>query len=132
MLPTSLPRNPRTQTMTVPSAANAPATIMTVRCDVIRAGNNDRTVFDETGLKGLASSIKDNGLAQPITVRPLPSEASPFLYEIVAGERRFRACSQNLGWFEIPCIIKDLSDEEASGVMLAENTSRDDLDPIDE
>jgi ParB/RepB/Spo0J family partition protein len=124
-------------------------------------GRNDRTTFEPKALADLAASIRDNGLAQPITVRPgfvceqcesfrpgfvgdqfqiehpdhCPAcghESTYFgAYQIVAGERRFRAC-QSLGWAEIPAIVRPLSDEQAAAIMLAENTSRADLDPIDE
>lgn len=92
-------------------------------------GNNDRTVFDPRQLAELAASIAEYGLIQPITVRRLNTDE--VLYQIVAGERRYRAICL-LGWEEVPCLIQDLSDEEASAVMLAENVSRADLDPIDE
>lgn len=91
-------------------------------------GNNDRTQFPKAELEELAASIKAHGLIQPITIRALDAED---LYQIVAGERRFRAV-QLLGWATIPAIVKDLSDEEASAIMLAENVARQDLDPIDE
>jgi ParB/RepB/Spo0J family partition protein len=103
-------------------------TITLIDVTLIVPGDNDRTVFAPAALQELASSIQAHGLAQPITVR----EISPELYQIVAGERRFRACSQVLGWVEIPAIVADLTDEEASGIMLAENVARQDLDPIDE
>lgn len=93
----------------------------------IIAGQNDRTVFDQAALRGLADSIRDNGLIQPITVR----QVGPDLYQIVAGERRFRAC-QLLGWSDIPAIVADLSAEDAAAAMLSENVARADLDPIDE
>jgi ParB/RepB/Spo0J family partition protein len=89
-------------------------------------GHQDRTKFD--GLAELAASISEHGLIQPITVRPVGESD---LYQIVAGERRFRAC-ELLGWQEIPAIVADLTSDEASAVMLAENTGRADLDPIDE
>ncbi len=92
-------------------------------------GNNDRKVFDQAKLAELAASIAEHGLAQPITVRPIAGEQK---YEIVAGERRFRAISEVLGWETAPCIVRQLNDEEASAIMLAENTSRVDLDPISE
>jgi ParB/RepB/Spo0J family partition protein len=92
-------------------------------------GPNDRTVFSRQSLEELASNIKDNGLIQPITVRWVDEAVC---YEIVAGERRFRACKDILGWDEIPSIVKDLTEEQASAVMLAENVSRENLDPIDE
>lgn len=90
-------------------------------------GNNDRKFFDPAALADLAASIAAHGLAQPITVRTFGSD-----WQIVAGERRFRAISQVLQWPEAPCIVRDLDDEQASAIMLAENTSRADLDPIEE
>ena len=94
----------------------------------IIAGKNDRTVFDEQGLRELADSIKEHGLIQPITVRYTEDCAK---FEIIAGERRFRACSL-LKMETIPAIIKIVKDEEASAVTLAENIARKSLDPIDE
>lgn len=91
-------------------------------------GNQDRTKFDASSLGDLAASINEHGLIQPITVRPLGDTE---LYQIVAGERRYRAC-ELLGWLEIPAIVADLTDAEASAIMLAENTGRVDLDAIDE
>jgi ParB/RepB/Spo0J family partition protein len=93
----------------------------------IQAGNNDRKVFKEETLRELAESIRLHGLAQPITVRPVGDG-----FEIVAGERRFRAMSQILGWDKVPALVRELSDEEASAIMLVENTSRIDLDFIAE
>ena len=91
-------------------------------------GKNDRTIFDESGLRELADSIKEHGLIQPITVRYVEDCKQ---FEIVAGERRFRACKL-LGWQTIPAIITALEDEEASAITLAENIARKSLDPIDE
>ena len=91
-------------------------------------GNNDRAVFNQTDLQTLADNIKDNGLIQPISVRRLDDTN---LYQIIAGERRFRACQ--LAQMEtIAALVLDVSDQEASILMMAENTSRADLDPIDE
>lgn len=95
----------------------------------IRAGDNDRTVFADDKIDELADSIRTTGLAQPITIRPINDPT--FLYEIVAGERRFRAC-QRLKWERIPAIVRKLTDEQAAEIMLAENVHRADLDPIDE
>lgn len=96
---------------------------------LIVAGNNDRTVFDPKALADLAQSIRENGLIQPITVRPLEDTE---LFQVVAGERRFRACTTILGWDDIPAIVADLTDQEAAATMLAENVSRADIDAIDE
>lgn len=94
----------------------------------IVAGDNDRTQFDADGLQELADSIKANGLAQPITVRWV-GERETFV--IVAGERRFRA-HKLIGAPTVRALIADMTDAEASAVMLAENTGRRDLDPVDE
>lgn len=102
-------------------------TIQNIPLTDIVAGRNDRTFFDTNALRDLADSISKHGLAQPITVRELDGE----LFQIVAGERRFRAFKL-LGLEAIPAIVRDLTDTEASAIMLAENVARDDLDPIDE
>ena len=104
--------------------------IQETNCSEIIPGNNDRKKFVSGDLESLAASIKDSGLAQPITVRPIESETHKF--EIVAGERRFRAISEILEWGTIPAIVKELTDQEASDIMLAENTGRSDLDPVEE
>jgi len=89
----------------------------------IKTGLNDRTVFNQAEIESLAASIKEFGLVQPITVN------SDF--QLIAGERRLRAV-QFLGDKTIDGFIVDLTQEEASAIMLAENTARADLDPIDE
>lgn len=88
---------------------------------------NDRTIFDEQALRDLADSIRVNGLAQPVTVRPLESGR----YQLIAGERRFRA-HKLLEVETIKAIVRPMTDDEASAIMLVENTGRKDLDPIDE
>lgn len=94
--------------------------------NLITAGSNDRKTFDAKKLAELADSIKSHGLIQPVTVRPVAAG-----FQIVAGERRFRAAAL-LGWQEIEANIVDLTDEETAAVMLAENVARQDLDPIEE
>ena len=81
--------------------------------------------FDES-LKGLAESIKANGLLQPITVRKIDDK-----YELIAGERRYRACLLN-GEEEIEAIILDKSDEESANLALVENLQREDLNAIEQ
>lgn len=103
-------------------------TLRTIDTGLIDPGNNDRKEFDAEELAQLASSIDSNGLAQPPTVRPKPDGR----YELVAGERRFRACSENLGWATIPAFVRDLDDAQAGAIMLAENVARVDLDPVEE
>jgi len=106
-------------------------TITNIDANDIIPGNNDRTVFDPIEIENLAASIKEHGLIQPITVRDISDNIDKNIYMIVAGERRYRACKL-LGWTEIPAIVRDLTDEEASAIMLTENVTRQDLDPIDE
>jgi len=84
-------------------------------------------------LSELADSIKSRGLVQPILVRPLksPSAGESARYEIIAGERRWRA-AQMAGITEIPAIIRDVPDESAVAMSLIENIQREDLNPLEE
>lgn len=86
-----------------------------------------RKTFDETALAELSDSISQHGIIQPLLVRPLPDGS----YQIVAGERRWRA-ARIAGLTEIPVIIRDLSDEETMELALIENLQREDLNPIEE
>ena len=88
-----------------------------------------RRYFDETALKELASSIAEHGLLQPILVRPDKTRSN--MYEIIAGERRWRA-SQKAQLHEIPVIIKDLDDDVSYQLSLIENLQRQDLNAIEE
>jgi len=97
--------------------------------DLIRQGPfQPRRDFDQESLDSLADSIKTQGLVQPILVRSIEGQNS---YEIVAGERRWRA-AQIAGLHEIPVIIKDVSDNEAMCLALIENVQRQDLNPLEE
>lgn len=87
-----------------------------------------RKRFVAADLKELQDSIATNGLLQPITVRKAPNGDG---FELIAGERRLRA-STNLGWKEIPAIIKDVDDRALLTYALIENLQRADLDPIEE
>ena len=111
----------------VRKSASKVGEVVKVPVALIKAGSNDRKAFDAGKLKELADSIAAHGLAQPITLRYVEGG-----YEIVAGERRFRAIAEVLRWGHVPAIVRELSDEEASAIMLVENTSRVDLDPIAE
>jgi ParB family transcriptional regulator, chromosome partitioning protein len=88
-----------------------------------------RRVFDPDEIEGLADSIRTQGVLQPILVRRLSSE--PPRYELVAGERRWRA-AQAAQLHEIPAVVKDLSDREALEAALVENIQRQDLSPLEE
>ena len=110
----------------IPNKSHGP--IKDIPISRIIPGKNDRTIFDEKGLRELADTIKEQGLIQPITVRSAKDNKH---FEIIAGERRFRAC-RLLRWQTIPAIVMDLKDKDASAITLAENIARKSLDPIDE
>ncbi len=85
-----------------------------------------RIRFDEEALEELAQSIRESGLIQPVTVRELDD-----YYEIIAGERRFRACIK-AGYEKIPCYILTPTEEQAAQMALVENVQREDLSAIEE
>jgi len=96
--------------------------------DLLKASpNNPRKHFADSELEDLARSIRDKGLLQPIVVRPLATGE----YEIVAGERRWRA-AQRAGIHDVPVLIRELSDGEALEIALIENIQRSDLNPLEE
>ena len=97
--------------------------------DLSRNPYQPRQYFSEEKLEELASSIKKNGIIQPIAVRPNKTDNGK--YEIVAGERRWLA-AQRAGLHEIPVRVLDLSDVESLEVAIVENIQRDDLNPIEE
>lgn len=86
-----------------------------------------RKEFDEDALSELSKSIEQNGVIQPILVRPVTGGT----YQIVAGERRWRA-ARMAGLTEVPVVIREMSDEEAAVFALIENLQREDLNPIEE
>jgi ParB family chromosome partitioning protein len=88
-----------------------------------------RRVFDEAGLDELAESLRARGVLQPLLARPSPSHEGHF--EIVAGERRWRA-AQRAGLHEVPVLARDLDDRETLEVALVENLQRQDLNPMEE
>ena len=90
-----------------------------------------RTRMDEGALYELAESIKAQGIMQPILVRRLASGEHADKYEIIAGERRFRA-SRLAGLAEVPVLVRDVPDESAAAMALIENIQREDLNPLEE
>ena len=88
--------------------------------------NQPRKTFDEDKLAELAASIEEHGLIQPVVLRKADKG-----FEIVAGERRWRA-ARKIGIKEIPCIVKELTDEENMLLAIIENMQREDLNPIEE
>jgi ParB family chromosome partitioning protein len=85
--------------------------------------------FEETELEELAASIRERGIIQPLIVRPIPGVADA--YEIVAGERRWRA-AQRAGQHKVPVICMDIADREALEFSIIENVQRSDLKPLEE
>jgi ParB family chromosome partitioning protein len=90
-----------------------------------------RTRMDEGALYELAESIKAQGIMQPILVRPLTAGANVGKYEIIAGERRFRA-AKLAGLSEVPVLVRDVPDQAAAAMALIENIQREDLNPLEE
>lgn len=86
-----------------------------------------RQDFDEDSIRELASSIKEHGVMQPVVVRPVGED----LYELVVGERRWRACRQ-AGLETIPAVIRRVDDRTSGEMMLVENIQREDLNPVEE
>ena len=111
-------------------AADAPAdgAFLSLPVDVIRRGRHQpRRIVEESALEELAHSVRTRGIVQPIVVRP----AGPGSFEIVAGERRWRA-AQMAGLADVPAVVRECSDREAAAVALIENIQREDLNPIEE
>src|SRR2546428_7087551 len=95
--------------------------------DLIRPGQQQpRTTFDQTKLEELAQSIRTTGVIQPLLVRPAGG-----LFELVAGERRWRA-AQLAGLTHVPAIIREIPDEKLLEMALIENIQRAELNPVEE
>jgi len=108
--------------------ATAPSSLDEVAItDVVRGRYQPRLEFDEESLNELAASIKAQGMMQPVVLRTRPQGG----YELVAGERRWRA-AQIAGLDRIPAVIKEVTDEQASAMALIENIQREDLNPLEE
>jgi len=105
--------------------SNAPSTLKVTQ---VQAGKyQPRTRMDEGSLTELAASIKTQGIMQPVLVRPIEAGR----YEIIAGERRFRA-AQMAGLEEIPVLVREVDDQNAAAMALIENIQREDLNPLEE
>jgi len=109
-------------------ASSSPETLQTLSVDRLRPGKyQPRAKMDAASLAELALSIKEQGVMQPILVRPVDCG----VFEIVAGERRWRA-AQQAGLREIPALVKNVPDQAALAVALIENIQREDLNPLEE
>lgn len=111
-----------------PGAAQTPSALPLT---VLKAGKyQPRTRMDEEALNELAESIRTQGIMQPILVRPLKGRGAQ-KYEIVAGERRFRA-AKLAGLDEVPVLVREVTDDNAAIMALVENIQREDLNPLEE
>ena len=115
-------------TMTENQSADGTNIIRMAVADILPSAYNPRKRFDEESLRELADSIRQKGVLQPIKVRSLPNSDK---YEIVFGERRYRA-AQIAGLKEIPTTISDYSDAEAEEIAIMENLQRKDVTPMEE
>ncbi len=106
------------------------ATTMLALTQLVPSKSQPRKNFNSAAINELSASIEKQGVLQPLLVRPIPG-SMPQRYEIVAGERRWRAAKQ-AGKTEVPVIVTDYSDREAMTVALVENLQREDLNPIEE
>ena len=108
----------------------SPKNLRSVATELLHPGRfQPRRNFDEANLQSLADSIRAQGILQPILVRRSPE--NPSTYEILAGERRWRA-AQAVQLHEVPVVVRELGDREASEIALVENIQRQDLNPIEE
>ncbi len=113
-----------------PAAPADDAGLLRLPVEFIRRSRyQPRRSFDEDALQDLADSIRAQGVMQPLVVRPLPEE--PNAYELIAGERRWRA-SQMAGLGEVPCLVREVTDQAALAMALIENIQREDLSPVEE
>ncbi len=113
----------------VPSGASAHG-IRSLSVGSLRPGKfQPRRHFDENAIGDLVESIREKGVLTPILVRPHPQDAA--MFEIIAGERRWRA-AQRAQVHQIPAIVRDLTDQEALELALVENIQRQDLTPLEE
>ncbi len=114
-------------------AVQAEEGLREIPVDLLRRGAyQPRQNMDQDALEDLARSIESQGLVQPIVVRPLAKGSDGVLrYEIIAGERRWRA-AQLAGLDQVPAVIRDIPDESAIAVALIENIQRENLNPLDE
>ena len=106
--------------------------LATLAIDRLQRGKyQPRTKMDEASLNELAESIRSQGLMQPILVRPIGGSGDNTRYEIIAGERRWRA-AQIAGLPQVPVVIREVPDQAAAAMALIENIQREDLGPLEE
>lgn len=109
-----------------PETPKAPDSLIPIQ-DIHLNKQQPRHYFDSQALEELVKSIKQHGILQPLLVRPVEKGG----YELVAGERRYRAATE-VGLTEVPVVIRELSNEQALSLALIENLQREDLNPVEE
>ena len=121
-------------TVSRPETANVPSNdgLKNLPLEYLQRGQyQPRVNMRQDSLEELAASIKSKGIVQPIVARPIAKKDDIQRYEIIAGERRWRA-AQMAGLAEIPAVIRDVPDEDAIAMALIENIQREDLNPLEE
>ncbi len=119
-------------TETIPDVETSGANLRELPVDLLQRGRyQPRGDMREESLAELAESIRSQGVVQPIVARPLQTASGEQRFEIVAGERRWRA-AQLAGLHTIPAIVRDIPDQSAVAVALIENIQREDLNPMEE
>lgn len=117
----------KTENAITSSDANSDKSLQSLPIDLIhQSPYQPRQAMEPEALEELASSIRQQGVVQPIIVRKAGDE-----YELIAGERRWRA-SQQAGLQNIPAVVKDVNDQEAAAIAIIENLQREDLNPLEE
>ena len=115
----------KTENAITSSDANSDKSLQSLPIDLIhQSPYQPRQVMEPEALEELASSIRQQGVVQPIVVRKAGDE-----YELIAGERRWRA-SQQAGLQNIPAVVKNVNDQEAAAIAIIENLQREDLNPV--
>ncbi|MDJ0700732.1 MAG: ParB/RepB/Spo0J family partition protein [Woeseiaceae bacterium] len=114
------------------AAAHGDDGLRTIPVDLLQRGQyQPRLDMRQDSLQDLADSIRSQGVVQPIVVRPIGKTGNTQRYEIIAGERRWRA-AQLAELQEIPAVVRDIADEDAIAMALIENIQREDLNPLEE
>ena len=120
------------ETLLGPNLSSESPVVMSLSIKRLRSGKyQPRATMDEGALNDLIASIREQGVMQPILVRPVSDDKGGKRYEIIAGERRYRAAKM-AGLKEIPAIVKDVDDKSAAAMALIENIQRENLNPLEE
>ncbi len=123
---------PAAESATVKASSDSEDTLRDIPVELLQRGQyQPRVDMRQDSLQDLADSIKVQGVVQPIVARPIPSPGNEQRYEIVAGERRWRA-AQMAGLADIPAVVREIPDEAAIAMALIENIQREDLNPLEE